>query len=121
MPYRIERPATAIPLRESYRIQLPKVLKHNVITEANRRKLGQVLEKYFFDALIMFVKGGVCFTGNERASLRRFFELYNIDPDTFDLEAGRKQYRDYKDTILKANGQIEEVYNPENPLSLLCA
>lgn len=106
LPYRLERLPAPLPVRESYRIQLPKALKHQSITELNLRQLGKSLEKYFQDCMVVFVKGAVCFTGNERAAVRKFFELYNISPDDYDMELGRKQYRDYKDKVLKDNGQL---------------
>jgi len=112
LPYRLQRVTAPPPLRTSYRIQLPKVLKHFSITDEGRQRLGEGLEKYFQDALVMFVKGQVAVTGNELAALKTFFRLYDINPDDYDLEAGRKQYRDYKDKILRFNGQFLELYGP---------
>ena len=109
LPYRLTRAAAVPPLRTSYRIQLPKVLKHYAITEEGRQRLGEGLEKYFQDNLIMFVKGQVAVTGNELAALKMFFNYYDINPDDYDLEAGRKQYRDYKDKMLRYNTVFQQV------------
>jgi hypothetical protein len=49
-------------------------------------------------------------TQNERAALRCFYNLYAISPDDYDLEVGRKAYRDYKDRVLRDNGHYELLY-----------
>lgn len=109
--FRQERPASSPALKESYRILLPKALKHRVIPQDSLRQMGAALEKYFQDMLVCFVKGHVHAGQNERAALRAFWDLYDINPDDYDIENGRKQYRDYKDTVLRHNGQLTEVYH----------
>lgn len=108
IPYRLTRTTPALARRSSYTVQLPKVLKHYSITEEARSRLGEALEKYFQDCLIMYVKGQVDATGNILAALKKFFASYNINPDDYDLEAGRKQYRDYQDKLLRFNNAFLE-------------
>jgi hypothetical protein len=106
LPYRLTRVVPPPMPSSCYRIILPSVLKHHSITEDGRRALGAALDKYFQDQMIMFVKGQVAATQNERAALRSFFHYYDINPDDYDLETGRKQYRDYKDRVLRYNNDF---------------
>lgn len=109
LPYRqLHRPevleGTAV------RLTLPTALKHYTLTPESARELGAMFDKLFQQQLIMFVKGQVAVTQNELAALRCFYRLYDINPDDFDLEVGRKVYRDYKDKILRENGHFEAIY-----------
>lgn len=112
-PYRLLRAEPKIEEPVRYGILLPKALKHYSITEDGRRQLGDSLEKYFQDVMVNFIKGQVAVTQNELGALKSFFSLYNINPDHYDLEAGRKQYRDYKDRVLRYNGQFSLMYPPQ--------
>ncbi|GAB2954660.1 hypothetical protein GCM10027048_20190 [Hymenobacter coalescens] len=93
-------------------IALPTALKHYRITPDGGREIGEMLQKFFQQQMILFVKGQVAATGNERAALRSFFNLYGLDPDAYDLEVARKVYRDYKDRVLKANGHLAMMDTP---------
>jgi hypothetical protein len=98
--------------RNTYQIALPSALKHYRITPESLRDMGGMLEKFFQQQLVAFVKGQVVLSGNERAALRSFFNLYGLNPDEYDLEHARKVWRDYKDRILKANGQLDMMAQP---------
>ncbi len=100
----------------AYKLTLPTALKHHTITPESAKQMGKMLDKYFQEQMIMFVKGQVVATQNERLAIRSFCQLYNIDPSDADLEMLRKCYRDYKDKVLKENGSYERVYSPEQPL-----
>jgi hypothetical protein len=106
LPYRLTRVSPPPMPSSCYRIILPSVLKHHSITEDGRRALGAALEKYFLDCMISYINGFVAATQNERAGLRAFFALYDINPDDYDLETGRKAYRDYKDRVLRYNDEF---------------
>lgn len=100
----------------AYQLTLPTALKHHTITPESAKQMGKMLDKYFQEQMIMFVKGQVVATQNERLAIRSFCQLYDIDPSDADLEMLRKCYRDYKDKVLKSNGSYERVYSPEQPL-----
>lgn len=91
-------------------LTLPTALKHYTISPDSARQIGEMLDKLFQQQLIMWVKAQVAATGNERAALRSFCKLYDIDPNEADLEVLRKCYRDYKDKVLKENGQYRLLY-----------
>ena len=99
MPYRIlaekNQPADCALL-----VQLPTALKHYTITNDAAKNLGKHLEKEFQRNLIMFVKGQVAVTQNELHAIKMFYEHYQIDSETYDFDAARKIWRDYKDRLL---------------------
>jgi hypothetical protein len=111
-PYRQLNRPTPPPESASYRCALPTALKHYVITPDSAREVGEMLEKYFQQQLIMFVKGQIAATGNERQALRSFMKLYDINPSQYDLEHARKVFRDYKDNVLRHNGHFDMLYGP---------
>jgi hypothetical protein len=96
----------------AYLVMLPTSLKHYTISPESGKQIGEMLEKFFTEQLISFVIGQVAATGNERAALRSFCKIYDIDPSEADLEVLRKAYRDYKDNVLKSNGQHYMLYGP---------
>jgi hypothetical protein len=110
-PYRQLRRSEQ-PVGVAYMVSLPTSLKHYTITPESGKQIGEMLEKFFLEQLISFVIGQVAATGNERKALRSFCKLYNIDPSEADLEVLRKAYRDYKDNVLRDNGQHELLYGP---------
>ena len=87
-------------------ISLPTALKHYMLSEETAKELAEVLDKSFKQALILFVKGQVAVTGNERGAIRCFYRLYDINPSDYDIEEARKVYRDYKERVLKDNGHL---------------
>jgi hypothetical protein len=111
-PYRLVRAEKPLEPETRFGLVLPKALKHHSISEEKRRQIGDALEKYFQEILVNFVKAQVAVTQNELAALKQFFKFYDLNPDHYDLEAGRKQYRDYKDKILRNNGQFSLMYQP---------
>lgn len=84
-------------------LQLPKALKHYVMTEQNKKALSEFFDKYFQQQLLFFVKGQIAATGNELAAITMFINVYQIDTESYDLELARKCWRDYKDRIYKVN------------------
>lgn len=102
---RAERPEGAV-----YELTLPTALKHYTLTPESARQIGEMFDKLFQQQLIMWVKAQVAATGNERAALRSFCKLYDIDPSEADLEVLRKIYRDYKDKVLRENGHYQLLY-----------
>jgi hypothetical protein len=102
---RVEQPEGS-----AYQVTLPTALKHFTLTNDSAKQLGEMFDKLFQQQLIMYVKGQVAVTGNERKALRSFCKLYNIDPSQADLEMLRKIYRDYKDKILRENGHYQLLY-----------
>ena len=108
-PYRQLR-RTEQPVGHAYMVSLPTSLKHYTITPESSKQIGEMLEKFFLEQLISFVIGQVAATSNERQALRSFCKLYNIDPNEADLEVLRKAYRDYKDNVLRDNGQHDLLY-----------
>ncbi len=96
----------------SWHFTLPTALKHYTLTLESARELGEMFDKLFNQQLIMWVKAQVAATGNERAALRSFCKNYDIDPSDADLETLRKIYRDYKDKVLRENGQRQLLYMP---------
>ncbi|WP_375418146.1 hypothetical protein [uncultured Hymenobacter sp.] len=112
-PYRQLHRVVAPSEQASYRLTLPTALKHYVLTLESLREMGETLDKFFQQQLILFVKGQIAVTGNERAALRSFFKLYEINPSDYDLEAARKVFRDYKDKVLKANGHFAMLYGEQ--------
>lgn len=113
LPYRqLDRPE---PITGSVlRLTLPTALKHYTLTPESAKKLGLVLDKFFQQQFIQFVKGQVAVTQNERGAVRCFYKLYDINPSDFDLEEARKVYRDYKDRVLRENGHFEMMYGLDN-------
>lgn len=95
-----------------YELTLPTALKHYTLTPEAARQLGETFDKLFQEQMISFVLGHVAAKGNEREALRAFCKLYHIDPSDADLEVLRKCYRDYKDRVLKDNGQAHLLYHP---------
>ncbi|MBF9239481.1 hypothetical protein I2I05_18960 [Hymenobacter sp. BT683] len=91
-------------------ISLPTALRHHTLTPASAKQIGETLDKFFQQQLIAFVKGQVAVTQNERAALRSFYNLYEINPSDYDLEEARKVYRDYRDKIMKGNKHYELMY-----------
>lgn len=91
-------------------LTLPTALKHYTLSLDSARQIGEMLDKLFQQQLIMWVKAQVAATGNERAALRSFCKLYDIDPNEADLEVLRKIYRDYKDKVLRENGHYQLLY-----------
>ena len=85
-------------------LTLPTALRHYTLTVESARQLGEMLEKFFQQQMFVFVKGHVVASQNERAALRCFCKLYDIDPSDADLELLRKTYRDYKEKLLRTNG-----------------
>jgi len=104
VPFRQVRPKETEVQGAVFRLTLPVALKHYIITCDGARQIGEMLEKYFQQQLIQWVKGQVVATQNERAALRSFCKYYDIDPSDADLEMLRKIYRDYKDKLLRHNG-----------------
>jgi len=104
---RPERPEGAV-----FELTLPTALKHYTLSAESARQIGAMFEKLFQQQMIMWVKAQVAATGNERAALRSFCKLYEIDPSEADLEVLRKCYRDYKDKVLKDNGHYRMLYEP---------
>ena len=85
-------------------LTLPTALRHYSLTLESARQIGEMLEKFFNQQLIQWVKGQVVATQNERLALRSFCKYYAINPSDADLEMLRKIYRDYKDRLLRGNG-----------------
>jgi hypothetical protein len=102
----------------SWHFTLPTALKHFTLTPESARQLGEMFDKLFNQQLIMWVKGQVAATGNEREALRTFCKNYNIDPSHADLETLRKIYRDYKDKVLRENNQRQLLYLPDGAQEL---
>lgn len=96
--HRPERPEGA-----AFEVTLPTALKHYTLTPEGARQIGEMLDKFFQEQLIMWVTGQVAATGNERAALRSFCKFFDVDPSEADLEMLRKVYRDYKDKVLRDN------------------
>jgi|GEM_PF-1620769 len=108
-PYRqLRRPEQAE--KSAYLVTLPTALKHHTLTAESSKQLGEMFDKLFLQMMISFVIGHVVVSQNEREALRNFCKLYNIDPSEADLEVLRKSYRDYKDNILRDNGQHFMLY-----------
>jgi hypothetical protein len=103
--HRQEQPEGAV-----YEVSLPTALRHYTLTPEGARQIGEMFDKLFQQQLIMWVKGQVAATGNERKALRSFCKLYDIDPSEADLEMLRKIYRDYKDKVLRENGHYQMLY-----------
>lgn len=97
--HRSQKPEGAV-----YELTLPTALKHYTLTPESARQLGETLDKLFQEKMITFVMGHVVASQNERAALRCFCKLYDIDPSDADLELLRKTYRDYKEKLLRTNG-----------------
>ncbi|MVN77833.1 hypothetical protein GO988_15990 [Hymenobacter sp. HMF4947] len=97
-----------------YQLTLPTALRHYTISPESAKQMGEMFDKLFQEALIMFVIGQVIATGNERKALRSFCKLYGIDPSDADLEVLRKVYRDYKEKVLEDNGQADLLNWPES-------
>lgn len=109
LPYRqLHRPELAT--GSVVRLTLPTALKHYTLTPESAKEVGEMLDKFFQQQMIQFVKGQVAVTQNERAALRSFYKLYDINPSDYDLEEARKVYRDYKDKVLRENGHFEMMY-----------
>ena len=87
----------------AFELTLPTALKHYTLTLEAARQIGEMFDKLFQQQFVMWVKGQVVATGNERAAIRSFCKFYDIDPDQADLEMLRKIYRDAKDKILRDN------------------
>ncbi len=102
------RPAVEGP---AVRLTLPTALRHYTLTATSAKELGAMLDKFFQQQLIQFVKGQVAATKNERAALRSFYKLYDINPTHYDLEEARKVYRDYRDKVLRGNGHFDLMYS----------
>lgn len=98
------------------RLTLPTALKHYRLTPESAKQLGEMLDKMFQEQMIQFVKGQVAATQNERAALKCFYKLYEINPSDYDLEEARKVYRDYKDRVLRKNGHFELMYGEGSEL-----
>jgi hypothetical protein len=94
-------------------ISLPTALKHYTLSDDSIKGLAETLNKFFQQQMIMFVKGQVALSGNERGALRSFYKLYNINPSEYDLEEARKVYRDYKERVLKGNGHWDMMLSGE--------
>ncbi|MVN76927.1 hypothetical protein GO988_11385 [Hymenobacter sp. HMF4947] len=94
----------------SVHLTLPTALRHYTLTPDSAKQIGEMLDKLFQQQLVMWVKAQVAATGNERAALRSFCKLYDIDPSEADLEMLRKIYRDYKDKVLRENGHYQLLY-----------
>lgn len=110
-PFRQLR-AVEKPEGSAYQLTLPTALRHYILTPESAKQIGEMYEKLFQQELIMFVKGHIAASQNEREALRRFCKLYNIDPSDADLEMLRKIYRDYKDKVLRENGHYQLLYGP---------
>ena len=95
-----------------YVLTLPTALKHYTITPESAKQIGEMFDKLFQQLMISFVLGHVVVSQNEREALRNFCKFYDIDPNEADLEVLRKIYRDYKDSVLKGNGQHHLLYGP---------
>ncbi|UOQ96633.1 hypothetical protein MUN81_15460 [Hymenobacter sp. 5317J-9] len=109
LPYRqLSRPEVAT--GTVVRLSLPTALKHYTLTVESAKEVGEMLDKFFQQQMIQFVKGQVAVTQNERAALRSFYKLYDINPSDYDLEEARKVWRDYKDRVLKENGHFDLMY-----------
>lgn len=109
LPYRqLDRPEPIV--GSVLRLTLPTALKHYTLTSSSAKEVGEMLDKFFQQQMIQFVKGQVAVTQNERAALRSFYKLYDINPSDYDLEEARKVYRDYKDKVLRENGHFEMMY-----------
>ena len=92
------------------KLVLPTALRHYSLTLESAKQIGEMLNKFFQQQMIQFVKGQVAVTQNERAALRSFYKMYEINPTDYDLEEARKVYRDYRDKVMKANGHFELMY-----------
>lgn len=110
LPYRqLDRPVAAS--GPVLKLVLPTALRHHTLTAESAKQIGEMLNKFFQQQMIQFVKGQVAVTQNERAALRSFYNLYEINPSDYDLEEARKVYRDYRDKVMKANGHYALMYH----------
>jgi hypothetical protein len=109
LPFRQLRPSEKHE-GSAYLLTLPTALRHYTLTPESAKQIGEMYEKFFQQELIMFVKGHIAASQNEREALRRFCKLYDIDPSDADLEMLRKVYRDYKDKVLRDNGHYQLLY-----------
>ncbi|MCC2546435.1 hypothetical protein LJY25_08260 [Hymenobacter sp. BT175] len=111
-PYR-QLNKEAKPALDGLLISLPTALKHHTLPLPAAVQLAEVLNKFFQQQMIQFVKGQVAVTQNERGALRSFYALYDINPSDYDLEEARKVYRDYKDRVMKSNGHFDFIYGDD--------
>lgn len=85
------------------KILLPKDYKYYAIVPEKKKILADFLEKDFQQKFIFFIKGQVAITGNELHSIKMFFNLYQVDSESYDIDVGRKCWRDYKDRVYAIN------------------
>lgn len=103
-PYRIDRPKPSPFPRKGMvqmEVQLPKSLKHYIITENSLKEFGEWCEKFFLQQMISFVKGAALYDAPEYNALVKFFDHYKLDADSYDIESARKAMRDYRANLEK--------------------
>mgnify|MGYP006899150197 CR=1 FL=1 len=117
-PFRqLERHVSIVPdPRRCVRLTLPTALKHYTLEQESTKAIGDLLNKFFQQQMFKFVQGQAVVTGNDRAALRCFMNLYGINPETYDLEVARKAYRDYKDRIIEQGGHLVQLYQEPETL-----
>ena len=103
LPYRQLKPKEDSLSATELKILLPTAIKHYTVTAASKILIAEWFEKFFQQQFVFFVKGQISITGNELGAIRMFLKLYQVDTEAYDLELGRKCWRDYKDRIYKVN------------------
>lgn len=75
------------------RIKLTFQLNEEFITDDNLIRLGELLEDQFENSLKFFVEGRMDRLPSEQGAVKRFYQLYDIDPEKYDFDAAFKIVR----------------------------
>ena len=68
-------------------------LRTELVTDDNLIRLGHILEDYFENGLISFVKGRMDRLPSLQGSVKRFYEIFQINPEHYDYDAAFKLVR----------------------------
>lgn len=98
VPYRQVRTRKKA-LSSKVRIYLPSLVKYAHVSEKTLIDLGVIFEKLFFEKLRSFVSCGFYVHHSERNAVDLFLQLYDINPDDWDLDAAYACWKRYKKEI----------------------
>jgi hypothetical protein len=81
------------------KIVLPYDLKYAHVSAQTIADLSVILEKLFFDKFVSFVLCGSYINRSERGAADLFLQLYDINPDHWDIDAAYACWKRYKEDI----------------------
>ncbi len=75
------------------------------LTDENLNHVSAVLEYYFRQSLIQFVRGAMCIKPSEQGAVKRFYQMYELSDEHYDLEAAFKVVQRFRNRGVRSQKQ----------------